>query len=582
MEEGRLTSVDAARAWLHEFANAFLPQKINIQQIKALFLEAGWLRDNLVFTWTHRSLCGHDAIEAYLSGTSKRIEIYSVALDESYGRKVSLDPHTNILEATFVFETPIAYGRGHVLLQSQDKAWKALSVYVAMTDLKDHEEMRVPNDITAGEEEAARRKIETDPHVLIIGAGQTGLNNGARFRKMNIPTLLIDRSSAIGDVWRNRYPSLTLHTNSLHHTLLYTRHPPTVPRFIVKDEVAAMLEKYAHDQGLTVWLKSTLLPRPTYDAITKRWTVHVSRDGQEVILHPFHIVLATGIFGTPYIPHITGSETFFGDITHTTNFKGPEPYANKNTIVIGASQSAADICRDLATHGARSVTMIQRSRTVVVSESVVNPQMNRLWREDVDPLISDFYVASMPLGLLKQILIAKKDERVAQQKDMLEGLKKAGLHVHEGEDGAGHLYEVFRRGSGTVWIDKGTIDLIIQDKIHVRHGIEPVHFTPKEVIFSDGTAMSADLVIFATGYEPAVIAASKLFGEDIARLITPIWGLNSEHESRRSYTPSGHPAIWWAIGDFMYSRYYSKSLALQIKAREIGLVGQEELRNLQT
>ena len=52
---------------------------------------------------------------------------------------------------------------------------------------------------------------------MLVGAGQSGLNVGARFRQMNIPTLLIDQNDAVGDVWRKRYPTLTLHTPNTHH-----------------------------------------------------------------------------------------------------------------------------------------------------------------------------------------------------------------------------------------------------------------------------------------------------------------------------------------------------------------------------
>ncbi|KIJ46897.1 hypothetical protein M422DRAFT_249637, partial [Sphaerobolus stellatus SS14] len=67
----------------------------------------------------------------------------------------------------------------------------------------------------------------------------------------------------------------------------------------------------------------------------------------------------------------------------------------------------------------------------------------------------------------------------------------------------------------------------------------------------------------------------EIFGEDIANAVTPVWGLDEEGENIRAYTPSGHPGLWWAIGDFAISRYYSKSLALQIKARELGLIGND-------
>lgn len=50
-----------------------------------------------------------------------------------------------------------------------------------------------------------------------VGCGQTGLQVAARFKQMDIPTVTIERHSRVGDGWRKRYPSLTLHTVKEHH-----------------------------------------------------------------------------------------------------------------------------------------------------------------------------------------------------------------------------------------------------------------------------------------------------------------------------------------------------------------------------
>lgn len=53
---------------------------------------------------------------------------------------------------------------------------------------------------------------------FVVGAGQTGLNIGARLKQLGIPTLLIEKNARVGDVWRNRYPTLVLHTPRPHHS----------------------------------------------------------------------------------------------------------------------------------------------------------------------------------------------------------------------------------------------------------------------------------------------------------------------------------------------------------------------------
>lgn len=50
-----------------------------------------------------------------------------------------------------------------------------------------------------------------------VGAAQTGLQVAARFKQMGLRSLVIERNPRIGDNWRKRYPTLTLHTPRTHH-----------------------------------------------------------------------------------------------------------------------------------------------------------------------------------------------------------------------------------------------------------------------------------------------------------------------------------------------------------------------------
>ncbi|KAG0691886.1 hypothetical protein DFH29DRAFT_974442, partial [Suillus ampliporus] len=64
----------------------------------------------------------------------------------------------------------------------------------------------------------------------------------------------------------------------------------------------------------------------------------------------------------------------------------------------------------------------------------------------------------------------------------------------------------------------------------------------------------------------------ELFLGTIAEQLPPeVWGLDSEGELNQTYRPSGHPGLWFAIGSFEFSRFFSKHLGLQILARELGI-----------
>ncbi len=64
----------------------------------------------------------------------------------------------------------------------------------------------------------------------------------------------------------------------------------------------------------------------------------------------------------------------------------------------------------------------------------------------------------------------------------------------------------------------------------------------------------------------------KLFGDEIADRIGPIWGFGEEDELRNMFTRTPQPGLWFIAGSFAQCRIYSKYLALQIKACEAGLL----------
>ena len=231
-----------ADSWLASFAAALSAR--NPEAVADVFLPNGWLRDILTFTWDNRSLEGKQKIIRYVADALPGLSFSEVKLSEDKHFLPTYVPLPSGQEVEFgyTFETSIAYGKGLVrLLENEQGVWKALIVSTILDDLKGHEESLGGTIINTHVswsivEEERRARIESNPHVLIgewcseelfitltsylcpaVGAGQTGLNIAARFRQMNIPTLVIEQNQHVGDNWRQRYQSLTLHTIRHHH-----------------------------------------------------------------------------------------------------------------------------------------------------------------------------------------------------------------------------------------------------------------------------------------------------------------------------------------------------------------------------
>ncbi|CDO71326.1 hypothetical protein BN946_scf184908.g84 [Trametes cinnabarina] len=568
-----------AFTWTAHLASAL--QSGNDETAGGLFLSDGWLRDLLVFGWDIRALEGRDRIHSYLHDTLQHAQITHTTLsdDPHLTAQTSYIPqmHTIDVELAFTFECRKGHGRGYArLLPDQDGTFKAFSVMMMLDDIRGHEELKtlplrdeltgVPGRSMQNEYAAWVEKVETKPYVVI---GQTGLQIAARMKAMQVPALVVERCARIGDHWRRRYPTLTLHTIKRHHSLLYQSYPTNWPEYTPKDKLADWLEHYASIQDLVVWTASELQPRPVYNMASGRWEIIVRRGEKEVQLSPAHLILATGTLGEAHMPDCPGRDAFQGEVLHSEGFHGGERFTGKRVIVVGAGNTSIDICQDLVFNEAQSVTMIQRSSTCVMSRDLLSSFQRHTWTDDRPLDISDFLAASWPIGLQKKLAIASQDAMWHMDKELHAKLRNGGLQLNMGPEGEGFYLLTLERFGGQ---DKGGADLIANGSIKVRSGIAPERFTETGLVFNDGMELSADVVIFATGYLPITESNRRLLGNEVIAQAGDVYGLDAEGELQGSYRPTGHPGLWYGTGDFFVSRFYSKLLALQIKARQLQMI----------
>ncbi|KAF7309079.1 hypothetical protein MKEN_01109600 [Mycena kentingensis (nom. inval.)] len=566
-----------ASAWLKSFKSALASH--DAATVARSFLPTGWLRDILVFSWTNRTLEGRERIVEYIAPRLQRAAIAQIALDTRPNRGSEHNPQTGMVGAGFTFETALGNGEGCVQLAATPGGnWLALTVFMTLSDLRGYEEKGPEEGVYGGHTLAwadvareRREKIEKDPYVLIIGAGQTGLNVAARFKQMDIPALVVEKNERVGDNWRERYPTLTLHSIKTHSSMLYQPFHHDWPVFSPRDKLADWLEQYPSTHDLVIWTKSHPLPTPSYSRDTKRWTITIDRAGTRVTLSPAHIVIAAGTLGAPRYPIIANPSVFRGITLHAAHYHGAAPFADKRVIVIGAANSAADICQDLVFHNAASVTMVQRSSTCVVSAKTARVLMQRVWPEDVAVETSDFKANATPLKLMKRLLSAREKEMWEAERETHRGLREAGMKLNMGVDGSGPFPLQFERFGG-FWLDVGCAALIRDEKVKIKQGVEAARFTEDTLVFTDGSALPADVVIYATAYESTRDTMRALFSDAIIDQTSELWGIDEEGELRGCYRASGHPGLRFAAGNFAVSRFASKQIAIEIKAIQLGLL----------
>ncbi|TCD61856.1 hypothetical protein EIP91_007825 [Steccherinum ochraceum] len=573
-------------AWLARFADALCAG--DSSTTTTLFHPDGWFRDALALSWQFRSLEGSAKIRQYLADKLKPGYITDVKhYEDAWIRPAfyAAGKYGKGIELAFSYETPVAHGKGvaRLVWEPLSEQWKALSVCMSITDLTGHEAIDHELGIYGGHtlawaDVAAERRaeVEASPQVLIIGAGHTGLMAAAACKQQNIRALVIERHERVGDLWRKRYPTLVLHTTRRQNELLYQPYPTSWPEFIAKDKYADWLESYVTFQDLVVWTNSQMDGHPVYHDETRSWDVTINQNGHTIIVHPTHIVMATGALGQPFLPNLPGRNLFPGRVCHGAHYQGGPSYAGERIVVVGAGNTAIDICQDLCFHKAKSVTMVQRSVTCVIDGETSARLGRKIWADEAPSEVGDLRFTSLPLGLFKKMQQDRVHEMWEQDAPMFEKLKKGGLELYMGPENEGSLMLVLETGGG-YWQDKGGADLIGRGDIKVKQGTTPVEFTANGLLFADGSTLEADSIVFATGYSPMREYATKLFGEDTLRRVREgaLYGVNKEGEYNFTHKPTGHPGLWFGAGGVLIARPMARQLALQLKAIELGLMPAE-------
>jgi putative flavoprotein involved in K+ transport len=283
------------------------------------------------------------------------------------------------------------------------------------------------------------------------------------------------------------------------------------------------------------------------------------------------------------MPDIPGAAEFQGVLQHSSAYGSGEDYAGKRCVVIGSNNSAHDVCADLWEHGAE-VTMVQRSSTLVArADTLRQLTSGRLFSEaalsrGITTEKADLMFASIPFRMLPDIQRPIYEEIQRRDADLYDALRAVGFDLDFGEDGSGLYMKYLRRGSG-YYIDVGASDLIARREVRLAKG-QVARLTAGAAVLEDGTELPADLIVCATGFGPMSGWAAQIISPAIAGKIGPTWGLGSgtthdpgpwEGELRNMWRPTAQDGLWFHGGNLQQSRFYSLSLALQIKARMEGL-----------
>ncbi|GBQ03162.1 monooxygenase [Streptomyces spongiicola] len=312
-----------------------------------------------------------------------------------------------------------------------------------------------------------------DRPVYVIGAGPGGLAVAAALRERGVRAVVLEKSDSVGASWRGHYDRLHLHTTRRLSGLPGLPMPRRFGRWVARDDVVGYLENYAEFHEL--------------DLVTGVEVSRIEPDGSDWVLHATGgrrltgraVVVATGFNHTPRMPDWPGREAYTGELLHASAYRNPAPYEGRDVLVVGAGNTGAEIAADLAGAGASRVRLAVRTAPHIVRRSTAGWPAQR----------TGILVRRLPVPLVD--VAGRLLARIA-----VPDLSARGLPRPE----AG-LYTRVRQGAIPVQ-DVGLIDAVRTGRVEPVAAVES--FNDAKVVLADGSRISPDAVIAATGYRRAL------------------------------------------------------------------------------
>ena len=336
------------------------------------------------------------------------------------------------------------------------------------------------------------------PRVCIIGAGSSGITAAQVLAARGIDFDCFEMGSSVGGNWRyendNGVSSAyrSLHINTSRSAMQYAALPmsESLPDYPSHWQIAAYFDEFVDHFGLRerITFRTEVVKVVSTGSTSENADSDAGeRGGYDVTIrsldnvrvpetrHYEHVLVANGHHWSPRWPEpgFPGSETFPGVQLHAHYYRTPDVFAGKRVVVLGIGNSATDIAVEASRVASETCLAMRRGAHVLPKYLFGMPTDH----------LTDSPLARGPLPVQK--LAMRTMLRIAVGKMTDYGLPEPDHDVLEAHP----------------TISDDLLTRLGHGDLSVKPNID--RFEGSKVFFVDGTAVEADVVVYATGYKVA-------------------------------------------------------------------------------
>ena len=322
--------------------------------------------------------------------------------------------------------------------------------------------------------------------VAVIGAGLAGLVTIKSCLEEGMEVVAFESSPHIGGNWKFRKQGVSVFR---HTKLSSSKYITAFSDFPMPDHYPHFLR---HEQYLEYLLAYTrhfeLEKHIIYNATVKsvsrqgdRWVVCVVKPDAVNEYEVDSVAVCTGLNEEKELPAIENMSEFQGKIVHSSTYKDNSPYNSKHVVVVGGGESGGDLVNELS-QVAIKVTLSLRRGVFIM------PKLDKRMTLPGD------YFHHRATYQLPPVLYYRIETAIQHLSTFINRKYKSWQIRQKLIDLSGGSYH-------QQFITKSDVFMraLTQPNVALKPGI--LQFNPDGIVFSDGSEVKADAVIFCSGFK---------------------------------------------------------------------------------
>jgi len=279
-----------------------------------------------------------------------------------------------------------------------------------------------------------------------------------------------------------------MHCNFSKYSMTFADYPwPNDPSFIYphRDQLRDYLLGYVKQFDLLKYFKLNC----RVDSVIQfddlkwkiKWTDLIKNSKHEQVFD--FIIVASGLLSKPNIPKVKNKQEFQGVVMHSNDFKTNDlRLKDKRVLVVGSSNSSAEIASDLVGH-AKSVINVFRRPFWVIPKFIQTKSVNN--KEMFVP--RDFLLYTRKFAYSNESTYEKYTQICPKQ--ACKNSCPPDLYI---DSNCGQ--------SANFGISENYLKLVIANEIEIKKG-DMKQFVSNGIQLEDGTIVEADVILYCTGYK---------------------------------------------------------------------------------